>query len=643
MKTQLSQIELEQKLATYDGEDRVLSAQDVLKDYRENAPKGERYESKIPTLDKTIGGFYTGQLIVISGLTGQGKTTLAQTFTRNMSEQLVYPLWFSYEVSCDDFLSVFPADHMQYIFMPLKLKDNTLQWLEERILESRLKHRTTAVFIDHIHYLIQMNARQNMSFVIGETVRGLKQIALKYNVVIFLIAHMTKTKPDEEPGLGSVRDCLPGDQEIYLSDGRRVRVDQLKQNDKVVSYRSIKTLQEDTVEDVWDAGDKEIFEISTSTGRKIRCSDGHKFYAMTKKKASVFGPGQGVGIRGWTPLRDLEIGTKIAVVRQYPDVTGEDTLTESQAMLLGWIAGDGHITKRHSSEVTVSTMTEVNYLKVLAGKGFDLSPSHTPYADKKAFRFYLSNGGKKNKLAEFFRDRHYCPIGSNKYVLEDIFRQSKKVVAAYLRGLFQADGSINRAGVEGSEMIVSLHTISDKMAHQVKHLLLRLGIVCHIRKQTMKNSGFRSTVSDSWQLTIFGPNIVAFMDQIGFVAEKQERALRTLQGWKPKRTPFKGDICFERIKSIELIGVEKTFDIQVRGHHASLRNNSFCVEDFITHNSSFIEQEADTVLYVWRLKDDRWVTVAKVAKNRKRGIIDEKVGLILKDGKYVETTLSEEK
>lgn len=239
MKTQLSQIELEQKLATYDGEDRVLSAQDVLKDYRENAPKGERYESKIPTLDKTIGGFYTGQLIVISGLTGQGKTTLAQTFTRNMSEQLVYPLWFSYEVSCDDFLSVFPADHMQYIFMPLKLKDNTLQWLEERILESRLKHRTTAVFIDHIHYLVQMNARQNMSFVIGETVRGLKQIALKYNVVIFLIAHMTKTRPDDEPGLGSVRDSSFIEQEadtvLYvwrLKDDRWVTVVKVAKNRK---------------------------------------------------------------------------------------------------------------------------------------------------------------------------------------------------------------------------------------------------------------------------------------------------------------------------------------------------------------------------------------------------------------------------
>jgi replicative DNA helicase len=199
-------IEREQALIEYAGEDRVLPATEVLKIYRDERPKTEKILSKIATLDKTIGGFYQGQLIVLSGITGHGKTTLAQTFTRNMAEQLTRPLWFSYEVGTDDFLSVFPSDHLQHIHMPLKLKDNTLKWLEEKMLESKVKYATTVVFIDHIHYLVQMNGKQNMSFVIGECVRGLKQLAIKHNLVVFLIAHMQKTKPDEEPGLGHTRD-----------------------------------------------------------------------------------------------------------------------------------------------------------------------------------------------------------------------------------------------------------------------------------------------------------------------------------------------------------------------------------------------------------------------------------------------------
>lgn len=199
-------IEREQQLAGYEGEDRVLPSNEVLKAYIASRPKGEKVLSKIPTLDRTIGGFYPGQLIVVSGVTGHGKTTLCQTFTKNMAEQLTHPLWFSYEVGTEDFLSSFHPDYQEQIYLPLKLSTNTLKWLEDRMMESKLKYQTAAVFIDHVHYLVQMNSKQNMSFVIGECVRGLKQLAIKHNIIIFLIAHMTKTKPDEEPGLGHTRD-----------------------------------------------------------------------------------------------------------------------------------------------------------------------------------------------------------------------------------------------------------------------------------------------------------------------------------------------------------------------------------------------------------------------------------------------------
>jgi replicative DNA helicase len=202
----LTQIEKEQAIASYEGEDQVLPSNEVLKRYLADKPKGEKILSKIPSLDRTIGGFYPGQMIVVSGITGMGKTTLCQTFTRNMSEQLTSPLWFSYEVTPDDFLSVFPEDYLKHIYMPAKLKGNSVQWLEERILESKIKYKTTVVFIDHIHYLIKMNSKQNMSFVIGEAVQGIKQLAIKHNIIIFLVAHMMKTKFDEEPSLGHIRD-----------------------------------------------------------------------------------------------------------------------------------------------------------------------------------------------------------------------------------------------------------------------------------------------------------------------------------------------------------------------------------------------------------------------------------------------------
>jgi replicative DNA helicase len=207
------QIALEQRLSTYTGEDRVESAQVVLDLYRKDKGSVGSYKVKIPTLDRILNGVFCGQLIVISGVTGQGKTTLVQTISLALLEQLAYPLWFSYEVDCEDFLSVFPGDYKEHVYMPSKLQGNTLQWIEERMLESKLKFDTKAVFIDHLHYLISMNPKQNASLLIGETVRGLKQLALKHRVVVFLVAHMQKTKPDEEPGLGHIRDSSFVEQE----------------------------------------------------------------------------------------------------------------------------------------------------------------------------------------------------------------------------------------------------------------------------------------------------------------------------------------------------------------------------------------------------------------------------------------------
>ena len=54
------------------------------------------------------------------------------------------------------------------------------------------------------------------------------------------------------------------------------------------------------------------------------------------------------------------------------------------------------------------------------------------------------------------------------------------------------------------------------------------------------------------------------------------------------------DVLWDSIAAIEPDGVEMTYDLTV----AELHN--FCVDDFITHNSGAIEQEADMVTFLYR-------------------------------------------
>jgi replicative DNA helicase len=200
-------IDKETKLEEYTGDDRMITAYEMLKELDNEKVPDVLLKSMIPSLDKSIGGFEGGELTTISGLTGNGKTLFCQTLTNNFFQQRFNSAWFSYEVQPRHFLKKFGSELPPFV-MPRMLKGNSLDWLEERIWEAVIKHDIKAVFIDHLHFLINMNSRQNMSLEIGSVMRRLKSIALQHNLAIFIVCHTTKTKITDDDGLdlSDIRD-----------------------------------------------------------------------------------------------------------------------------------------------------------------------------------------------------------------------------------------------------------------------------------------------------------------------------------------------------------------------------------------------------------------------------------------------------
>lgn len=131
-------------------------------------------------------------------------TLLAQTFTRKFSLTTNYPLWFSFEVPARQFLSQFPD--LPLIYMPGKLKPRAMDWFEDRALESFAKYGTRIIFIDHLHYLVDLAKQGQMSIEIGAIIRKLKTLAVQNNFVIFLLCHTKKGGQDETLSYNSLRD-----------------------------------------------------------------------------------------------------------------------------------------------------------------------------------------------------------------------------------------------------------------------------------------------------------------------------------------------------------------------------------------------------------------------------------------------------
>ena len=196
-------IETEERLKIYRGDDEIVISNDLLLQLHARAQEIHPFELApgFPGLDNTIKHYLGGELIVISGPTKHGKTLLAQTKTRNFYRQGHMGVWFSYEVPAHQFLQQF-GDDLPVFAMPKSIKDNSLSWIIERVHEAKLKHDIKYVFIDNTHNVINLTAN-NLSQVMGEFLKGVKKMALRFNVAVFLLHHLTKIKLGDDDTIDS--------------------------------------------------------------------------------------------------------------------------------------------------------------------------------------------------------------------------------------------------------------------------------------------------------------------------------------------------------------------------------------------------------------------------------------------------------
>jgi hypothetical protein len=92
------------------------------------------------------------------------------------------------------------------LYTPRKLIPHAFPWFEQKVKESFLKYHTRIVFIDHLHYLIDLAKLRNPSIDIGNIIRKMKTLAVNDGLVIFLLCHTTKIKDEEDLSANSIRD-----------------------------------------------------------------------------------------------------------------------------------------------------------------------------------------------------------------------------------------------------------------------------------------------------------------------------------------------------------------------------------------------------------------------------------------------------
>lgn len=192
-------------LAGYEGPDRVISSIEYAEMVRAKPRPIISLQSGIEALDNAVQGFVPGELIVVSGPTAMGKTLLCDTMIRNMRKDNHFSLFFTFEVTPETIALAHDTPET-VVFLPLQHQQKDLAWVWARIMEAKVKYGCEAIFIDHLHYLIDMGSQHNMSLEIGRVMRALKKMALETDVAIFIVCHVKQLDMEQEPSIFHLRD-----------------------------------------------------------------------------------------------------------------------------------------------------------------------------------------------------------------------------------------------------------------------------------------------------------------------------------------------------------------------------------------------------------------------------------------------------
>ena len=198
-----------EEIKNYSGPYKVTHFTDHLLEKIQKVGSSHRFKSTFPVFDGKLDGIETGEVVVVSGETKQGKTLFVESWLNGLraKSELVGTLIFTYEVQPERLLAKYVNNEKTRIYLPMELKTMDFDWLKERCLEAAIKYNCNVVMIDHLHFLVDMNTRQNMSLNIGAFMRRLKkEIAQDLNMAVILIAHQGQTKENQGASIRNIRD-----------------------------------------------------------------------------------------------------------------------------------------------------------------------------------------------------------------------------------------------------------------------------------------------------------------------------------------------------------------------------------------------------------------------------------------------------
>ncbi|MDI6907352.1 MAG: LAGLIDADG family homing endonuclease [Thermoanaerobacterales bacterium] len=250
--------------------------------------------------------------------------------------------------------------------------------------------------------------------------------------------------------------------------------------------------------------------------------------------------------RGWVEVSRLVVGDQILVQSGTGGFASTDGIGKELGYFLGWLTGDGWLTK----DLVVGM--------VFSADDEHLIPMFLSIAEKYGGgrrKAYKRPNGTWNvfwKRKDFVRRLMQLGVrpvkARGKRVPAAVFTAAKDTVVAFLQALFSADGTVNFHSANHRD--VRLSSGSKALLQDVQLLLLNLGIFSNIYERRKKHpksfvyyatDGQRKTYTgeDYYELIINGNDLLRFNETVGFrLSPAKDEKLRLAARPSRKSTYF---------------------------------------------------------------------------------------------------------
>ncbi len=346
-------------------------------------------------------------------------------------------------------------------------------------------------------------------------------------------------------GATSMGKAQPLTSSVLCLDGWK-RMGEMAVGDKIASVDGAPS----EVVGVFPQGEKQIYRVTFSDGRQVRCCGEHLWqtYGPTRTQARVMSTDE---IASSLKMKSYQGRLKVPL---FEGDFGNPQDLPIDPWLLGVFLGDGSM---HGGN-PVFSIAEASLLWKIMEK---IEPAHELVLDRGYDYRVRAQEGHANELTLALRELGYRKCrAEEKFIPEAYLNSTSEVRAAILTGLLDTDGWVERFGA------VRFSTSSPVLADQVRQLVWSLGGVCSISQKTPKFTykGETKTGQQHYILNIRHPSAANFFT----VLKKSRRCTRT----KPVRLT---------IKSIEKDGIELAQCIAV-SHPSKL----YVTDGFVmTHNT----------------------------------------------------------